>query len=338
MEKKMKKLFTMVVLGLVLAIALGAPAMAQAMGVWVDGKSYTFTGNQPYYEADGMKFIPEGNTVRIQEPGKEDRVLPLEQSLDTSVVQDGAGPVASSSDTAYISEDASHAFASNETSLVQAMEGYDAADNRARFDQYAKYGLAYDAKQRALFYNGQKVRVFEDAYPLGDFGYSSAEHFDPTGVIDITAKRDLTAIRYNADGSHDPSGTLIGLNVLSQEEFARRDLTEWISPKQNMAIADSSGEPMSAEEMRAFYAPYAEYGLSYDRQTDRLSYEGKTVRSFLDVMSTNGESFSGGHFRGSMTSMNFDEGEIDVTILRDYDSPDAEGNGKIIGVRAETAK
>ena len=92
---------------------------------------------------------------------------------------------------------------------------------------------------------------------------------------------------------------------------------------------------MTAEEAAAFYAPYAECGVTYDAKTDSLFYYGQTVHTFLDVRKTNGESFSSGLFQGSMTSFTNESGTIDITTIRDYENPDADGNGKLIGMKEE---
>ena len=95
---------------------------------------------------------------------------------------------------------------------------------------------------------------------------------------------------------------------------------------------------MTIEEKQAFYAPYAELGMTYDAKKDSLIYQGQEVRRFLDIQKSNGEAPDSGRFSGTITNLNNDSGTIDVTTIRDYTRPDAEGNGKLVGVRVENAE
>lgn len=346
----MKKLIWTISLLLVLALA-AFPALA-ATSVTVDGKDYIFYGDQSVYQADGKTFIVEGDSIRIQEAGKQDRVLPLYNAANTTVIQDTAAHAveSQSNHATAVSEDAVSAAAfdagasttvvtTSDSSYTHAFSSTEITENNLdrgiSYDQYAEFGLNYDAATDILYYQGQRVRIFTDAYPIDASGYAAVEHCDLAGVIDVEAQRDLTKIQYNTDGSYDPGGTLTGLRVLSDAEFANRDLSPWTSPERSSTTYAYSGEPMTPQEKAAFYAPYAEVGVIYDASTDQLLYQGKTVRAFLDVRQTNGEGFSSGLFKGSMTSFTNDSGEIDISILRDYASPDAQGDGKLIGVRVE---
>ena len=123
----------------------------------------------------------------------------------------------------------------------------------------------------------------------------------------------------------DESGALTGLRVSSDADSAVSE------------SAASEGEPWTAEEMAAFCAPYAPFGLTYDVSREALTYQGRTVRSFLDVKTSNGESFSSGKFAGTMTNFYNDAGEIDVETIRDYAQPDETGAGKLLGLRVTSA-
>ena len=134
-----------------------------------------------------------------------------------------------------------------------------------------------------------------------------------------------------------PSGKLTGLRSLSDAEFATRDLTEWTRPQASDTYA-TSGTPMTEKEARAFYAPYAQFGLTYDSKTGSLVYQGQVVRRFLDVWTSNGEALDSGKFSGTMTNLWNDAGTVDVTTIRDYANPDAEGNGRLTGLTVEKAE
>ena len=91
-------------------------------------------------------------------------------------------------------------------------------------------------------------------------------------------------------------------------------------------------EACTPTEKQAFFAEYAPFGLTYDPQTDALTYMGRAVRSFLDVRSSNGASLTGGSFRGSITQFCKADGEVDVETIRDYARPNASGEGTLTGV------
>lgn len=336
----MKKMQWMILLVLVLTLALGASAFAQVTAVNYDGKTYSFTGDAPTFVADGKTFIVHEDSIQIKEEGKADVFLPMESSMATAInsgrqveYMDTARAFSSTiSETVAVTEEAVESAVTTTISHTP-LDSY-TTENRS-YDEYAQYGLSYDAAKDDLYYQGKLVRLFTDGYPIGDYGYCMIEHFDEDGTVDVKASRDLSAVTRNPDGSYDPSGKLLGLRVTSDADFAARDLTEWTKP--TMSTVSSEGEPMSPQDKQIFYAPYADLGLNYDVSRDILSYQGQTVRRFLDVQQSNGESFSGGRFAGTMTQISQDYGDVDVTILRDYTQPDAEGNGKVIGVSVEAA-
>lgn len=331
----MKKTFRMVLLGLALTLALAPSAQAQTTAVLMDGKVYTFSGDQTAFEADGMTFLLEGDTIRIRQEGKADRVLPLASSMEATVVENiTQTDVAAASETAVMTEEIAAVDVASATTAVSegTMESV-ALDASATFEPYTRFGLRYEPTQDALSYQGQRVRIFSDAYPVGDNASCAIEHFDPNGIVDVEAQRDLSQLVYYENGGYDPSGVLTGLRALSSAEFAARDLSSWLAPAQQ--VTATSGEPFTAAEKQALYAPYAAYGLTYDAQADQLLYQGQQVRRFLDVKQSNGEGFSSGRFKGSMTQMSYDDGEVDISIVRDFDTPDANGDGMITGILAE---
>ena len=331
----MKKRIWVILVGLLLAFAVSMPAMATT-AIEVDGKVYMVYGDQSAFEADGKTFIIGKDSVRIQEKGKPDRVLELETSAEDSpgvLIEDAVdGSVAIGyGEATVVTKNAETAGESVASIVIENIPGAQAE----RFSAYAQFGLSYDSEQNILYYQGQRVRIFEDTYSLGDYGYSSVEHFDEQGSIDVKAERHLSNDSRNADGSYEPSGQLVGLHALSAEEFAARDLVEWTRPHVNVA---SSGAPMTPGEQSAIYAPYAEFGLQYDAQTDSVRYQGQVVRRFLDIHQSNGEAWESGKFSGVMTSLYNELGTVDIETIRDYTVPDAEGNGKLIGLRAESVK
>ncbi len=246
-------------------------------------------------------------------------------------------------------EDGSLIFHGGATGIsieAEAFDGLDGAE-KASYDAYLPFGLRYVNDEDALYYQGQRVRVFEDSYELDDGAWATRQHVDPDGTIDVEARRDLSKPEYNEDGSMAAPGALAGLRALSDAEFAARDLDALIAPSVEVTdlasaaapSADSemteaiAGEPLTPEEEEAFYAPFAPYGLEYDANTGHLIYQGRRVREFLDVRQTNGEALSSGRFHGTMTRTYDADGEVDVKTIRDYDHPDENGDGALMGIQ-----
>lgn len=228
--------------------------------------------------------------------------------------------------------------------------------------RYKEYGLVYDKTTNKLTYLGKPVRYFEDFYPV-DNGNAGIDFFDKTGSVDVHAIRDLTPIK-NSDGSLNPAGKLLGLEQSSQEEFNSKDISNLLNPPQTYAIetnassspdtastaqessqdnapkgssasiAYSVGDKATPEELAELYAVYEPFGLTYDKKQDCLYYDGKLVRQFVDILSSNGESLTSGKFKGSMRQVNSPdgEGEIELEAVRDYTITDAEGYGKLVGI------
>ena len=80
---------------------------------------------------------------------------------------------------------------------------------------------------------------------------------------------------------------------------------------------------LSAESWMNVYSKYEPYGLSYDAQRGRLTFDGKLVRYFEDMVPVgDGEGNAG-------TVCSFPDGEVDVFVQRDLDATivrDADGS------------
>ena len=211
--------------------------------------------------------------------------------------------------------------------------GEEAATVQAEdFAAYAAFGLTYDEQAQQLLYDGERVRYFEDLFPVAE-NTAGMTFFDKDGTVDVVAQQDLSNLPQNPDGSTNPGGTLTDLRVCSAQEFESRDLAPLLHPDLSTAVA---GDPLSEAELTAMYAVYAPYGLSYDAKTDTLTFEGQTVRYFRDILSSNGELTESGKFQGSFTNHWTDSGTVDVEALRDYTKPDQDGNGTLAGIKACT--
>lgn len=200
------------------------------------------------------------------------------------------------------------------------------------FLPYEPFGLRYDAEKDELRFDGQLVRWFEDYYPLSEDGAQAGnDFFNEDGVVDVYAVRDRGELARCADGSYDPSGTLVGVEAFSEEAFAARDVEALRNSAPVTAVAgDGEG---SEEELNAIAAGYAPFGVTYDAEEDQWYYNGEAVCFFRDVLISNGESLSGGGFRGVMRTFPGERGTVRVETVRDYTRPDAFGYGTLTGIR-----
>ena len=326
------------ILTCLLALLLVTPALAQTTGVQLDGKSYAFFGGPGTYEADGMTFVIGEDSVTVQRPGEADLVLALEKCADDAIVTEGAS--AAVSEVTITTADDSVVAQYSQSALSEDEFSPEA------FSVYAPFGLSCDSVGEALYYRGRRVRIFEDVVQ-GDALQEEAglcyalEHVDSEGAVDVRTVR-------------DEAGTLLRLEQLSEAEFQSRDLKDWTEPEIGVTAAegnvwtayaaveaDAAMKGMTAKtscaewtqaDKQAFFAEYAPFGLTYDPQTDVLTYMGRAVRNFMDVRSSNGAALTGGSFRGSITQISNGDGEVDVETIRDYTRPNASGEGTLTGI------
>nr|WP_325295557.1 hypothetical protein [uncultured Oscillibacter sp.] len=219
------------------------------------------------------------------------------------------------------------------TSLAaQAGDSEAEAGPAERFRPYEPFSLQYDPETDELRFHGQLVRWFEDYYPLSEDGAQAGlDFFNENGVVDVYAVRDRGELARCADGSYDPSGTLVGVEAFSEEAFAARDVEALRHSAPVTAVA--GGEELSAEERNAMAEAYAPFGVTYDAEEDQWYYNGEAVCFFRDVLISNGESLSGGGFRGVMRTFPGERGTVRVETVRDYTRPDAFGYGTLTGIR-----
>lgn len=133
------------------------------------------------------------------------------------------------------------------------------AASREHYKIYEQFGLTDEGEKKGLYYNGKKVRWFEDYYPIDEDGNQAGwDYINEEGVVDVYAVRDFSELEQNPDGSFDPSGKLIGLKEFSEEEFAARDINAILTDKEvthviiayddSIAINSDSDDYMSTSE------------------------------------------------------------------------------------------
>ena len=93
--------------------------------------------------------------------------------------------------------------------------------------EYEAFGVTYDVKNNQWYFNGEKVRYFQDVLTSNNEGLTSGKFkgeirnsWSVNGTIDIYTVRDFT--NPNTSGS----GTLIGIEKFSQTEFDERTQKE----------------------------------------------------------------------------------------------------------------
>ncbi len=269
--------------------------------------------------------------------------------------------------TTVFATNAASAAAINTTKANYNANYVGAAENLTTdFSQYKEYGLIYDKVANKLTYQGKLVRYFEDFYPLEEGNQAGIDFFDKDGIIDVHAIRDLTPAK-NSDGSINPAGKLVGLEQSSQGDFDSRDISRFLNPTEMEAISadSSSGTPadgsstaqelsqrtrgstspnnynayssegmITPDELAKVYAVYEPFGLTYNKKQNCLYYDGKLVREFIDILSSNGEALESGKFKGSMRQFGSPDGkgEVDIKAVRDYTKLNADGEGELIGI------
>lgn len=221
------------------------------------------------------------------------------------------------------------------TMLLVTAEGdserYSEATYEELFKPYEQFGLVYNASKNELQYYGRLVRWFEDYYTIPEAGQAGTDFFNENGVVDVYAVRDLSSFIRSDDGSFDPSGKLIGLKEFSEEAFASRNIEAIKNPPRQ--IAATSGEPISAEEYEKMLKEYAPFGLTYDANDDQWYLGNEKVRFCRDVLISNGESLTGGKFKGAIrTFESTNSGIIDIYTVRDFTNPNADGYGMLTGI------
>ena len=87
-------------------------------------------------------------------------------------------------------------------------------------EEYKAFGLTYDADNDQLFFNGEKVRYFQDVLTSngedltsGKFKGEMRTLESGTGAVDIYSIRDYSRL------DSEKHGTLTGIKKFSQKEF-----------------------------------------------------------------------------------------------------------------------
>lgn len=190
-----------------------------------------------------------------------------------------------------------------------------AEPSRRAVQEYLPFGLETDDNGH-LFYQGQRVRYFWDGFEVVEDGEVigralKLEMVDPDGQIDLRTRREVLQ---NADGSANPMGPLLGLEVYQEANFAEmlQPAAERITYESADVLTDTETPLLeSTTEQRVTYAIYngddehpaddhgltiaqilAEYkplGLEYrevitaEGTQRNVYFQGRLMRAFVDL-------------------------------------------------------
>ena len=81
--------------------------------------------------------------------------------------------------------------------------------------------------------------------------------------------------------------------------------------------------------LTAIAAEYEPFGVTCDVKNGQWYFEGEPIRVFTDILTSNGESLTGGRFQGTMRNFAGD-GTVDVRTVRDYEHCGEDGCGTLL--------
>ena len=206
-------------------------------------------------------------------------------------------------------EDASVTLSSG--SAAEEGEIYEGDAAASDFSQYEPFGLVWDEDEKALFWNGERVRYFFDGVDMDDMG-GMAVRFEYADA-DLAGNIDVHTVRrrvLNDDGSFNFMGPLTGLEKYSQEEYDRNTLRFAAAQKTEGAVsevtlAENAATENTTEEVSAvsaaqgnaaepgtsfeeIFKKYAPFGITYEEAEGNsgkgnVYYNGQLVGTFADL-------------------------------------------------------
>lgn len=171
---------------------------------------------------------------------------------------------------------------SEDTMLMMGSEKGPASISSLSYAEYEPFGITINKRENALYYNGEKIRRFEDSADMGGGAVASrCSYYCEDGTVSLRAVR---APEQNPDGSTNPFGPILRLEALTPEE--EKQLIENDSLAGLTAEAYSSEIADEAENTEELLKAYEPFGLTF--RTDlftgalRMDWQGKPVHSLYD--------------------------------------------------------
>ena len=110
--------------------------------------------------------------------------------------------------------------------------------------------------------------------------------------------------------------------AVSDPDAPEDGMTEYVYEGESVTVGG-----FDEEMLAAIAAEYAPYGVTC--QDGQWYLDGQPIRVFTDVLSSNGESLTGGRFQGVIRNF-AGEGDIDVRTVRDFQHCDEHGSGTLL--------
>lgn len=206
------------------------------------------------------------------------------------------------------------------------------ANYEENLERYKPFGLEED-ENGFLYYKGKRVRFFSDCTEIEEGAeISNFNYIDEAGEVDIHTVYEETP---NEDGSSNPFGKLVGIEeykpgeinfpaMLSPEAVSEGGASiAFIGEGEFKIIEGTEGAYAEGDgsqggmTLAERFAQYKDYGITYDEKTDSLYYNGKVVKYFIDLTST--EVFT--------QTFELSEGEEGIVVRTLYDD-----GGKLYGI------
>lgn len=158
-----------------------------------------------------------------------------------------------------------------------------------RADDYERFGMTYREAEDALYLNGSRVRSFLDGVVV-DGGMAVAfEWQDEQGVVDAHTVRRATQ---NADGSMDPFGQLIDVELDDPQIADNRNGTAMAQAQEEVTVAFDEASAPAGTTLAERFARYAPFGITFEEDQagglGNVYWNGQLVNSFTDQSPTGG--------------------------------------------------
>ena len=145
-----------------------------------------------------------------------------------------------------------------------------------------------------------------------------------TGAVSYTSVRTTSTPPPLAESvAEGAAGSTLEQEAVSDPDAVEDGMTEYVYEGESVTAGGFDEATLAALE-----AEYAPYGLTCDEE-HHWYLDGERIRVFTDVLTTNGESLTGGDFHGTLRTFSGD-GFIDVRAVRDYEHCDDEGHGTLL--------
>ncbi len=190
--------------------------------------------------------------------------------------------------------------------------------------EYEKFGLDLDENDMTLHYGGKRVKRFYDINPIMANENKSIE-YKKIDFADDSGEVYLYALRSDVVREDGEVVELVAANSESEYEFAKKrieDSSYWLKKDLETGV-------INKENASNKFLEYEPYGIKYDDDKNKLSYNGQNVKNFFDLrqiwLTSNeydSEIISQLEFTG-------DEKGIHVYAIRDHSDVDEHGIGRL---------